>query len=106
MEGTLQELLTDLKEALSRVYGENLRGLYLYGSYARREEDSESDLDVAVILGDFEDYWREIQRTSQIISELSLKYNVTISPVRVRERKWGSGDSPFFRNARREGIAV
>jgi len=106
MEGTLQELLGELKEALGRVYGENLRGFYLIGSYARHEEEPESDLDVVVVLADFEDYWQEIQRTSQIISDLSLKYSVSISPVRFREAEWLGGDSSFLRNARRESIAV
>lgn len=100
------KLLQELKEALKEVYKERLRGLYLFGSCARQEEDSESDLDVLIVLKDFVDYWEEIKHTGQVISELSLKYNVTISPVRVREQEWLEGDSSFFNSVRKESIAL
>lgn len=102
----IPELLQELKEALSRVYGENLRGLYLYGSYANRQEDPESDLDVIIVLKDLGDYWEEVQRTSRIISELSLKYDVSISPVRIEEPDWLQADSPFLKNVRKECVPV
>jgi len=100
------KLCKELKETLHQIYGENLRGLYLYGSFANREADAESDLDVAIVLKDFRDYWQEIRRTSPIISELSLKYNVSISPVRIREAEWVQEDSPFLNNVRKECIAL
>jgi type I restriction enzyme S subunit len=99
-------LLKELKEALYQVYGENLRGLYLYGSYANRRQDLESDVDVVIVLKNFTDYWEEVQRTSPIISELSLKYNVSISPVRLYESDWLQGDSPFLRSVRKECISL
>jgi len=106
MEGTLQELLSELKEALQRVYGSNLRGVYLYGSYARNQEDVESDVDLLIILNEYKDFWEEVQRTGQWISDLSLKYNVTISPAHVKEADWVAGDSPFFRNVQNNCVAV
>jgi len=99
-------LLQELKGALAQIYGENLRGLYLYGSYANRQEDPESDVDVVIVLKDYVDYWEEVQRTSQIISELSLKYNVSLSPVRLREINWKQEDSPFLNNVRKECVPL
>ncbi len=106
MQPEIAKLLRELKEALSRIYGENLSGLYLYGSYAVREESPESDVDVAIVLKDFGDYWEEVQRTGHVISELSLKYNVSISPVRVREADWLHGDSPFLHNVRKACVPL
>ena len=106
MQDETIELLKELKEALYEVYGENLRGLYLYGSFADGKEDLESDLDLAVVLEDFDDYWEEVQRTSRIISELSLKYDVSISPIRVREADWVQEDSPFLNSVRKECIPL
>jgi predicted nucleotidyltransferase len=45
----LDELLADLKVGLRGVYGERLKGLYMYGSYARGDQDEESDLDILVV---------------------------------------------------------
>ena len=106
MQRKITNLLKDLKEALYQIYGDNLSGVYLYGSYADGEEDAESDLDVAIILKDFDDYWEEVQRTGPVISELSLEYGVSISPVRVREAAWVQEDSPFLNTVRKECMAL
>ena len=100
------ELLEELEEAVQRIYGDNLRDLYLYGSHVRQQQTPQSDVDIIIVLKDFADYWREIQRTSHVISELSLKYDVTISPVRVREVDWREGKSPFLNKVRRESVPV
>jgi len=57
-------------------------------------------------LKDFSDYWEEVQRTSQVISELSLKYDMSISPIRVREADWAQEDSPFLKSVRKECIPL
>jgi predicted nucleotidyltransferase len=106
MQRKITNLLRDLKEALYQIYGDNLSGVYLYGSYADGEEDAESDLDVAIILKDFDDYWEEVRRTGPVISELSLEYGVSISPVRVREVAWVQEDSPFLNTVRKECMAL
>jgi len=106
MQRAMTELLTELKERLSKIYGGNLKGLYLYGSYATHEEGPESDVDVAIVLSDFRDYWEEVRRTGHMISEVSLKYGVSISPVRLRESEWVRGDTPFLHNVRKECVPV
>jgi len=106
MQRKITNLLKDLKEALYQIYGDNLSGVYLYGSYADGVEDAESDLDVAIVLKDFGDYWEEVQRTGPVISELSLEYGVSISPVRVREVAWVQEDSPFLNTVRKECMAL
>jgi uncharacterized protein len=92
----LDDLIAELTVGLDGVYGDRLKGLYLYGSYARGEEDRESDLDILVVLEQFDHYAAEVNRTGELASELSLKYGMTISPVFVRETEWLDGDTPFF----------
>lgn len=99
-------VLVALHDALRRIYGDNLRGVYLYGSYARDAAEPESDLDVLLVLRDFTDYWQEIKRTGPVVAALSLQHGVSISPVRVREAAWQHEDSPFLNTIRRECIAA
>ncbi len=103
---TLEALMTELRAGLQAMYGDRLKGLYLYGSYARGEADPESDLDVLIVLAGYDRYSAEIGRTSQLISSLCLTYNISVSRVFVSEEKWRSDDSPFLRNARAEAVAA
>lgn len=54
-------LLVEMR--LRKLYGERLRGLALYGSYARGEADDGSDVDVVVLLDELDDFWRELRET-------------------------------------------
>ena len=64
------------------------------------------DLDVAMILDSFERPWIEIQRTSQIVSDLSLEYGMTISLIPLRASDWLGKRKPLVRNIHREGMVV
>lgn len=106
MAQDVHRLLDELKKGLQQIYGDRLRGVYLFGSYARGEEDGESDVDVAVILNDFESYWEEIKRTRHLVSMLSLRYGVSLSTVKIKECTWREDDFPLYINLRREGIPI
>lgn len=106
MTKVTQEILTKLKSALVELYGDRLKGLYLYGSFARGEEKSGSDLDVAMVLDDFERPWFEIERTSQIVADLSSEYEITVSVIPLRLSDWSKNEKVFVRNIQAECIAV
>ncbi|MEW6027993.1 MAG: nucleotidyltransferase domain-containing protein [Chloroflexota bacterium] len=106
MPAAIQKVLKELKQGLVGLYGSRLKGLYLYGSYARGDYREGSDLDVLVILNDFERAPIELSRTDNLIGDLSLKHLITISPLFMRERDWLSADKPLLRNVRVEGVAV
>ena len=100
----LKDLLTELKSRLTDLYGGRMKGLCLYGSYARGEQQTESDVDVLIIVDRVDRYNLEIERTSELISELSLKYARSISRLFVTEDDWKNRDTPFLANAREEAI--
>lgn len=108
MDAKLTNILTELRTGLVELYGERLKAVVLYGSQARGDArpDWHSDIDVAFILDDFADSWPEIRRTSQLVSDLSLAYDITVSALPFRERDWQEAVSPLMVNIRREGIPV
>ncbi len=104
MNKTIRRLLAELKGRLAALYGGRLKGVYLFGSYARGEEDEESDVDVLIVLDRIENYSHEIERTSFLTSDLSLKYERSISCVYATEDRWLHEHTMFFLNLREEAI--
>jgi len=102
----IKNILKGLKIGLHDIYGDQLKGLYLYGSYSRNDADNESDIDILIILDKIESYSCEIGRTSKLVSELSLKYDKTISRVFVPQRDWAEKVTPFLLNTRKEAITA
>ena len=106
MSERIRHLLTRLRERLEETYGARLRGLYLYGSFARGHEDAESDVDVIIVLDRIDAYGAEVARTSALVSTLSLESGLSISRVFVSQQDWTDRDSPFLANVREEAIAA
>ena len=104
MDERIRWLFGDLKAGLAGLYGPRLKEVLLYGSYARGEQDGESDADVLIVLDKPERYGDEVDRTSLLISEVSLKYGVAISRTFVAERDWAIHGSSFLANVREEAI--
>lgn len=102
----LKQLLDELKSSLSTLYSSRLCGVYLFGSYARGEQDAESDLDILIILSNFKHYSTEIERTGELVSTLSLKYGVSISRKFITEDQWTSAGSGLLRSLRAEAVAT
>ena len=96
--------MKELKEGLAQIYGDKLKAVYLYGSYARGEAQSDSDLDVMIVLNNYESYGKEIDRSGELTSNLSLAYGISISRVVMKELQWKISDTPLLRNIRMEGI--
>jgi predicted nucleotidyltransferase len=102
----VHDLMGELKEHMARMYSQNLKGVYLYGSYARGEEEAGSDVDVLVVLDRIDSYSAEIARTGDIASDLSLKYDLSISRMFIDQESWEDGDTPFLRHVRQEAIEI
>ena len=102
----IKGLLLEFKTGLSSIYGSRLKGVYLYGSYAKGTQDAESDLDIIIVLEEFSNYAEEVDRVGKLGSDLSLKYNVSISKVFVRESEWAHKATFFLSSVGQEAIAA
>jgi uncharacterized protein len=104
MPANVKKLLAELKQGLVNLYGEHLKAVYLFGSYARGDYDESSDVDVMIVLDTYKSYWEELVRSAQLASELSLEYGVTISRTIMTEEQWQRADMPLLKNVRVEGV--
>ena len=103
----IEPILKEFKQQITELYGQQLKKVVLYGSYARGQaNDEHSDIDLAVVLEDDINPCREIDRMIDIITEINLEYNVLISIYPVSEENYHSLNSPLLLNIRREGVAA
>ena len=104
MSENIQPILRELKEKVGRLYGDRLKGIYLFGSHARGEAGQDSDVDVLIVLDRVDNYSEEIDRTGEVVSDLSLRSGLTISRVFVSEERWRTDQTNFFLNVREEAV--
>jgi predicted nucleotidyltransferase len=100
----IRKLMKELKAGLVRIYGDRLKGVYLYGSYARGDYRQGSDVDVMILLSDYKNYWAELRRSTELASDISLEYDVTVSRLIMKEIQWKESDMPVLRNIHKEGV--
>jgi len=100
------EIAAKVRAGLEKIYGERLRGVYLYGSAARDELKSESDIDIAVVLDTVVDSFAEHNLIDDLRSDLSLEYDTLVSFLFVGEEELRTGRFAIHRFIQEEGIAV
>jgi predicted nucleotidyltransferase len=100
----VQSLLKELRSSLEDLYGNNLVGIRLFGSYARRQATPDSDVDILLVLREIGDYGTEVRRVSDLLSRVSLEYGKTIAPVFVDAKEFSAASDPFMANVVREAV--
>jgi tRNA nucleotidyltransferase (CCA-adding enzyme) len=56
----LKMILNELIERVRPVFGDKLKKVVLFGSYARGDYDAESDVDVMLMVNDYCDFSKEL----------------------------------------------
>jgi len=82
-----------------------IQDAYLYGSYARGDYRSDSDVDIMLVSPLNEEEIRKRRRAvSNIVGELCLDHDVTISVALRSHSQFRPQSLPYYQNVVREGI--
>ena len=90
-------------------YGESLVGMYLYGSYARGDFDSESDVDyVAIVHGDRLSLQKELNKVREVSFKIGLDNDIIVSPTVIPFDEFEKYKEilPYYKNVEKEGISI
>ena len=105
----LKELLHELKNELEKVFGEKLKKVIVYGSYARGESDEGSDLDIMVLVDMNEkEIKNERDKVLDLTVDLTTRYGVVLSIIENNHDYFYDWAEvlPFFANVIREGVSI
>ena len=107
----LDRILNDFVEGTKGIFGDKLKDVILFGSYARGDYDTESDVDIAVLV----DIPREDERnyTDDIVALMSnvdkkYHYAVLLSPIVLSYNffeEWRE-TIQFYNTVKNEGVRI
>lgn len=97
------EIITGLLD----IFSNNILMIILYGSVARNENTTESDIDIAIVIkNNMDDDTRD--KFMRWSADMDLKYDKVFSIIDIEKsnlEKWGH-ILPFYKNVQKEGIVL
>ncbi len=105
----IQSVLEKYINELQKIYGAHLKSVILYGSYARGDFNTESDIDIMILLDlpdfDIKKYRHEL---SGVTYDYNMDYDVDIKPIAQNKHhfeRWKE-EYPFYANIEKEGVKL
>lgn len=105
----LKPVFSDLDFKIKELFGNNLISIVLYGSYARCEETSDSDIDIMIIVDMLPQELKKFRDAIVDIEvDLNLKYDVVLSITVENTLQFNKYSSflPYFKNILNEGVLI
>lgn len=104
----LEEIIEKIVAFSKEIFGDEFHSVVLYGSYARGDYDSESDIDVMIMIDKSREELVGYRRiVNDLCTDIDLDYNVVITPklqsVSFFE-EW-KNTLPFYQNIIKDGVA-
>ena len=105
----LTQILEDFAKKSKEIFGDKLKDVILFGSYARGDYHDESDIDI-MLIADIpeEQVVQYVYKFSSYLTDLAMDYDVMIAPVFEPYDKFErlKDTVPFFKNVQREGVRI
>ena len=100
IEKSIMESIQKYIEKISQYY--KIEAIILFGSYAKGTENEDSDIDIAIVSGDFNDI---IEDGAKLIG-LTWKIDTRIEPHPISTEDYISASNPFVQEVMNTGIKV
>lgn len=105
----LNKITSQIVEAYRYIYGQSIKNIVMYGSFARGDFDDESDIDFAAIVeGERQALQKQLEKVWDKASDIGLEYDAVVSPVVIPYEEFleYKDKLPYYRNIDKEGIIV
>lgn len=105
----LNHISKQMVECYQFIYGMDITGIFLYGSYARGDNDAYSDIDiVAIVKGNRAELQQKLKRVWDISADIGLENDVVVSPTVIPYDEFEEYKEilPYYRNILMEGKRI
>jgi predicted nucleotidyltransferase len=105
----LHNVLFIFAEGVKELFGDKLKGLILFGSYAREDFDEESDIDIMILVDiDKSELHKYRTLVSQIADRADWDYETLLSPMikSFSEFEKYKESWPFYHTVNMEGVRL
>ena len=106
MDERIQSLINQIKAHLTKMYGERIKKVILYGSYVRGEATRDSDVDILVLVDQSLNPFEVRESISDLLFDILLEEGELISVIAVPEDLFENYNSPFMLNVKKEGLVA
>ena len=105
----LNKITGQIIEVYRDIYGQAIKTIVMYGSFARGDFDDESDIDFAAIVeGERQVLQKQLEKVWDKASDIGLEYDAVVSPVVIPYEEFikYKDKLPYYQNIDKEGIIV
>ena len=105
----INNISREMIQCYKDVFGRSIIKILLYGSYARGDNNDESDIDyVAIVHGDRVELQTKLEALWDSSALIGLKYDVVVSPYIIPEDEYEKRKAtlPYYMNIQKEGIEI
>jgi hypothetical protein len=106
VSSAVRSTLEDARQTLQEIYGGRLRRIILFGSQARGDAHTDSDIDLLVVLDGPVDPLTEARRTSDLVIDAAVEHGVSLTIVHLSDKEFDREAHSFLENVRAEGIQI
>jgi len=106
MNEGINHIVSQVKQYLMNLYGEQIKRVIVYGSQTRKEATRESDIDILVVVDESINPYEVRRSLSDFLYDILLEKGELVSVIVVPEDFFESYNSPFILNVKSEGVAV
>lgn len=101
-----QRVLNRIRNNLAGLYGNRYQGLVLYGSEARGDAGTTSDIDLLVLLDGPISWWRDMCTITNALYPETLELGRSIHARPVQTHTFETAPFPLYIQARLQGLRL
>lgn len=105
----LNMICNSVYKKIKNIFKDRLVSVILYGSYARGDNDKESDIDIAIIAkGTRIELSKYRDAMVEVMSDFMMEYDALVSLTEIPEDDFIEYQNvlPYYRNIAQEGVSL